>query len=403
VSLLRFVAFGGIALAVAGCGLDSNGLGEDEAGVPVGEAGSPFDGTIGPGGPDGSKDVTAPPAESGGDVNPGGEDSGQDAVAEDAPTDSPVDAGNDASDSGEDAPSDGSSDTGSTDASDAGEDAACTGTCTTATVPTGWTVVEFEDEDAAAPACSNGYGTQTDIVESPGGGPATCGCSCRLTSPGTCESGNFTAGGGSSLCFGSTVSPANDGGCSDASVTFQPPVNPKLQVQPAPYDPGVCAPDASVATPPVTYGARGRFCVPGALPAGSCPNGGTCAPPPTDFQLCIKHGGTIGCPTGFPNGHTVGTTGDVSDTRGCSACTCVADAGCGGTLTLFTDSKCTQNGQSVPLDDKCDSFGGPSGIGAPTYITYIYNAQTQDEGCNPSPVSPTGSVSFGTTHTICCQ
>jgi hypothetical protein len=327
----------------------------------------------------------------------------------DTGTDSGHDAGPDASDAGGDA-SDGGNDAGPADAGEDAADSACPGTCTIAAVPAGWQVIEFEDTLATPPACSTGYGSSIDVVEGPSGAPATCGCACNLTTPGSCMTGNFTVNvdlfGGGGCLAPAVTSPVNGGACSPATDNYQPSSNPKMKVDPAPYAPGACTPDPSVSTTPVTFAAQGRLCaaLDGGAPSGTCAGGGTCAASPAGFSLCITHAGTMTCPPGYTlPAHIAAPASDVSDTRGCTACSCgAADAGCAGSLTLFTDSTCTTGAESAPVNDVCNGFPVTSGA-TPTYNAYEYDASAQGEGCPPSPVSPDGGVALTNTHTICCQ
>jgi hypothetical protein len=126
------------------------------------------------------------------------------------------------------------------------------------------------------------------------------------------------------------------------------------------------------------------------------------------FHLCIDTTGVQSCPPGFTNPpHVVGN--GVNDTRGCTACTCgtaTAQACANASLTLFTNTSCTDGGESVPADDTCTSFPGPTGSilqNGPTYVAYEYDAQVQGEGCPPSPVSPDGGVALKGIRTVCCQ
>ena len=136
-------------------------------------------------------------------------------------------------------------------------------------------------------------------------------------------------------------------------------------------------------------------------------NGGVCAPAASGngFSLCIVHAGTPGCPAAFSHSYVVGN--GVDDTRGCSACTCGGDTAqpCGNaSLTLFPESSCSDGGESVQANNSCNGFPGTDGTGAPTYVAYEYSAgPVQGEGCPPSSVSPTGSVSLTGPHTVCCQ
>jgi hypothetical protein len=368
---------------MAACGLDSFGLAGDDGGVELAEAGIPFDGTLES--EDSGGVVTPDSAPSGGE-DAGGED--VNIVPKDSGGDAPI--------------------------VDAGPDTSCASpafVCTVASVPTGWSIVEYVE--TSRPACSPGFGSPLDVVEGPTGQPATCGCSCSVTTPGTCESGNFsvTTNSATPSCGGVPVnSPANGGACAPATIDYSPKSGAQMQVVPAPYAPGSCTPDPTEPPPPaVQYAGQGELCFESTTPGGTCANGGVCAPAATGggFALCIEATGIQSCPTGFVNpAHYVGTS--VTDTRGCTACTCgPADAGpCqNAMLTLYTDAGCGGGAQSVNANGACGTFPGPtsSGLGPPTYVAYEYSAHVQNEGCPASPVYPDGGVTLTTPNTVCCQ
>jgi hypothetical protein len=431
---LLFVAVAGLAVAAAGCGLDSSGLSPEDGGGSLDDSAvPPLDGTTGNADASGADDATIPPAETGGGENDSsrddvvtaqdspsdaeGEDAGEDAGVDsgvdggtDAGPDTGADAGADASadtgaDSGADARAEAGTDAGTDSGGDSGDDAAdgaCTGACTAGVVPAGWTVVEYAE--TSQPACSTGYGSPVDALEGPNGAPATCGCSCDVTTPGTCESGNITvaANGLIGCSTMSVTAPANGGACSPAVMNWSPPNDPKLQVTPVGYTAGACTPRSSITTAPVTYVGQGRICSSTSSPSGTCPGGGSCATPPEGFTLCLAQAGTAACPAGFTHPHTVGS--GIADARSCTACTC-GDAGatCANqTLTLFTNTSCSTGAQSVKADGNCDDFPGPSGAGAPTYDAYEYTATVDGEGCPASSVSAEGTVTLTGVQTVCC-
>jgi hypothetical protein len=432
------------SFAAAGCGLESGGLGDgDDGGGTVAEAApSPFDGTVvedgsgsadGPVGDatgvgDGHADAKA--ADSGADS---GVDSGFDTgvpdtgVPDTGVPDTGTDAGNDGgSDTGTDATPDAGTDSGA-DAADAcgaieicnnGIDDNCDGkidcadpqcspawTCTPAAVPAGWSIVEYTAN--LRPACSADYGSPTDVVEGPAGDPATCGCACNVTTPGSCEEGAFAVSAGASGCtIGPVSSQGNGGTCSPATVNYTPPPGAKMQASALPYTAGSCTPNPTVTLPPVTFTGQGRVCGSAVAAGAGCSGGASCAPiaQGSGFNLCVAHDGVQTCPPGFAKSHTVGPS--VSDTRGCSKCACGGATGTcqNSTLTLFPDSNCQDGGAVVAADGKCSSFPAPNGGGpAPTYVAYTYTAEVQGEACPPSAVSPDGTVSLAQPKTICCQ
>ncbi len=384
---------------------------------------------MGMGGPDGGFDATlsdteAPPVDSG----KGGTDSGAGDTS--APTDSgrpPIDSG--VEDSGpvdSSPPLDSSLPDAPDDAADAclpaeicnnGIDDNCDGkidcddpmcgawTCTAAAVPSGWSVVEYNQ--GQRPSCDPGYGSAKVAYEGPSGAPASCSCACSVTTPGSCIGGNF----GNDYSFGvggcGTPMPlaANGGACTTGPKFANTGVD--LAVSPAPYDAGICLPSQTASTKPVAFQNVGESCRELDAGGAGCNSGGSCVPKTTSgFSLCILHDGTETCPTGFSDLHTVGT--DAGDTRGCSPCTCGAPtATCGNaSVTFYQDTNCSQGAQTVPANGMCAAFPGPMGNGltGPFYVTYEYTAQVENEGCGAAtPGVPEGGVELTGIRTICCQ
>ena len=429
----------GASVAVAGCGLDADGLDPTEGGATSSDAmssedtSSAADGTA----TDSTLSDSAPKASDSGvradaDASGGSDGSPNDGAANDgAGSDDAEEAS--ASDGGEDSAPDARSDSAPSDAatpdaSDAcgpveicnnGIDDNCNGlvdcadpacspawSCTAASIPAGWSIVEYVEN--ARPTCATAYGTSLDVVEGPSGAPATCGCTCGITTPGSCEIGSFTvyvggAIGGCALIPAAT-SPGNGGACSPAMPSFAAPDGTKFQIDPIGYTTGSCTPDPTITVPDAGFVGQGRLCVDTAGSGAGCTNGGVCAPAVQGggFSLCISHGGTETCPAGYTTAHTVGTT--ITDTRSCSACTCGgATATCGpASVTFFADGGCDDDGATVAADSVCNDFPGAM-AGGPTYVAYEYTAGVQGEGCQASPGSPDGGVSLTSPHTVCCQ
>ncbi len=421
-SSVRYVSLALAAgLAAVGCGLDSSGLQGDEAGVSVEGGGSiPFDG--------GSDDATAaghdgPSAfdgSSGRDVTLGGGDTG----SSDSGTETDSDAAMDTGETGPDAtpvesgPSDDAC--ASAELCNNGIDDNCDGridcadpecmpgwSCTAAAVPAGgWSVVEYAEN--ARPACPANYATSADVLEGPEGSPATCGCQCNVTTPGSCETGSFPvfvgSGAGCAL-LPSATNTGNNGACTALPIQYTPGGGAKFQINPLGYTAGSCTPAPNVTTGDAGAAAQGRACRDSEGTGGGCANGAVCAPVGgSDFAQCIMHTGVTTCPPGFPTLHAVGA--GLADGRGCSACSCgTATATCANAkMSLFTDGGCDDaGGITVPADGKCDDVPNGPGGGNPTYVAYEYAAQTQSEGCVATPGTPDGGVTLTQPRTICCQ
>lgn len=420
---MRFVSLAlAVGLAATGCGLDAGGLASDEGGISApedGALGTVSDSGVVRDGATGTTDATMGAGDSsvGSDATIG-PDTGEGTGSSDGGTD---DTGNGNVGSNDSGPGldDGC---GSTEICNNGVDDNCDGkidcedpqcspawTCTPAAIPASWSLVEYVEN--ARPACAASYSTSSDVLEGPEGAPATCGCGCSITTPGTCETGSAAVFIGDGLCppTASGTNPANGGACSPVPIDFQAFAGIKAQVNPVGYTAGQCAPVPSETEADAGAAGQGRVCRDTNGTGSGCANGGACAPASQGdgFSICILHNGVqTTCPTGFPNLHVVGAS--LTDGRGCSTCTCaMAAATCDdATMTFFTDSACGDGGVAVTANGQCNDFPGTGGqgvVGAPTYVAYEYTAQVKGEACVPSPIFADGGVGLTQPRTICCQ
>jgi hypothetical protein len=390
-------------LLVTGCGLESNGLaefGDEGDGSPGGNG---LDATTQQG--DGTVNVESDGANPNEDATVSGEDGSQSETS--SPEDSGVD-GNESDGGATDASDAATADAGGDAGRDAGQDAGTpcptnTGfVCTSQTVPAGWTVVAYDDTPGPAPSCSGAYSSSASVYEGPFPS-ATCGCNCSVGTSGSCTTGNFsvdfgTGTGGCTTPGGSY--PANQ--CN--SVVTGVPISPSTKESGTalpPYTPGSCSANGSETKPPVNP--NGLACS-GPSPSGAtCPNAGACVPSaPSGFTLCIEQAGTPSCPAGFTNAHTVGSS--VTDTRGCSACTCTGpDAGCDDPMvTFYTSDGCTDAGAATVSLNGCNNLVLSGGSTTATAHSYQYSATVTGEACGSGTSDPTGGVALGGTSTICC-
>ncbi len=121
------------------------------------------------------------------------------------------------------------------------------------------------------------------------------------------------------------------------------------------------------------------------------------APAPAyETRLCVSRVGAQQCPAGYGERHLAYDS--FNDTRACSACSCNAGAiSCAGssTVTLWSNSICTQNAHTVGTNSGCVNV--PLGI-AYRNVTGIPSMTVNN--CPPS--TPTGSVVGAGATTICC-
>jgi hypothetical protein len=395
------VAFFACALA-AGCGLDVFGL---EGGFPGDDGGAEASG--------GFDATTESSADSGADAGVGrdttvtGDDvtSGVDTGAGDDVTTS----GDDASDTGTstvDAPPvDGCVPTGPENCTDGIDndcnglndcaDPACSqqGYLCVPTPPSGWSFVGFSAD--SEPGCPSGQQTNNVDVD-PVLQQASCSCTCNVGNPPTCTGHVATAYGMSNgMCPMNAGMFAADGMCNFTPLTLEP----FLQVGQPAGSGGTCVANPTTTVPPAGS-TRGQICSGEKNFGGGCSGGQVCALAPPAYQACIAKGGQVGCPSGaYGNPHYAGT---LSDSRGCSKCSCNGTPSCSLQWTFYNTGNC--NGQTGPTlypDGTCQATMG----GGMVYGSSRLTGSPSDAGCAPPQMQPmpTGQLSINGEQTVCCQ
>jgi hypothetical protein len=342
----------GFDTLVAGDAASGDALADDATSVDAPQDGTSHDGLSVQDGPatDGSGEHDGSPV---------------DATAHDAPDDAPSDTGGDAP-------------------------AVCTGTCAPA-APSGWSgPLEVSFSATAPPTCGGAWGGTNwisyDTLDAPA---ATCGCSCDAPTGTVCSAEyqpDCISGGICSYgCSGNVALTA--GQCSGAigSAGGQAVAGGGIVTA------GTCAPQATVNKPATSWADEARACAPTTTPA-ACEGAAVCVPAvdPT-FAICVEQSGDVACPPAYPNQHL--EYSGLSDTRGCSACTCGAPSGasCGGGINCYADGA-------------CGSYLTSTGGGCDQSCPYVrYDQQLSGGSCGAASVSPTGSATPTGATTFCCQ
>jgi hypothetical protein len=341
--------------------------------------------------PDGGPDATYPGDGGSGDGGPANAD------AQDGPG---------VADGGDDAPSD----TGTIDSDTGTQGTPCDGSAGCAVnVPPGWSLVAFAADQTAG--CPAGFTSPADLVESPNAAAAcTCG-SCSVTGQPSCASGtvsvyyDYVSSRTYTCNLPGMVPQLNNnppGACGSGSDVYHGNYSVyDIAYGPPPSTGGSCSAPGS-ATGAVTYGAHDRTCAPSSAQAAGC-DGSTCAPSlPSPYSACIMQSGTTTCPPG-PLGvlHVAGT----GSSFGCSDCNCSVTATCTGSITLYTDSKCTKPGVTIPADRSCNQITSLSNAAGTNYTfgAYIYTPNPPaSTKCTASGSSSAENVTLQNTVTICC-
>jgi hypothetical protein len=385
-------------IGVAACGLDQTGAldvsapdGDIDAHATPDAAGdatrdSGADGTI-----DAAKDADGAPD---GDAGPG--DVRAD-TSPDAPADAPIDALPDSCASTEDC-----TDGVDNDCNNLVDcaDPACgsQGFACVPAVPSGWSLVAFDG--TTRPACPQGYGPAADVVVDPSASPATCGCTCNVTTPPSCVTGSVAAAyGTTNMCTaGSGPFPNNDGACQPVSYTLAAYV----RVTPLTPAGGTCS--ASPNTTVDTSMGLGRTCGAAGAFGGGCPAGGVCAPVATGpYAACITRAGASACAGAYTTKHAVGS--GVTDTRTCSGCTCgpapSASSCVNRAWNMYTSTDCSGTPLALTVDGNCDPTNTPSPSTLYQSSKYVATAQASCAAPTTSPTA-TGSLTITDLETVCC-
>lgn len=303
---------------------------------------------------------------------------------------------------------DGPSDTGTLGNDTGTQDGPCDGAPGCVSVPLGWSLVAFAPDQTTG--CPAGFTTPTNLVESPNAASAcTCG-SCGVTGQPSCASGTVGVyydyvGLGAGACGTPGMVPQlnNDpaGACGSGSDVYHGDYSRfDVAYVPPPSTGGSCSAPGS-GSGKVTYGARDRTCVPSSAQSAGC-YGSLCAPSlSSPYSACIMQSGTTTCPPG-PLGvlHLAGTGASF----GCSDCSCSVSATCTGSITLYTDSKCTKPGVTIPANGSCNRISSlPNSANTTTFGAYIYTPDPPASvQCTASGSSSAENVALQNTVTICC-
>lgn len=304
----------------------------------------------------------------------------------------------------------GPGDAGHSDAGDAMADGptfsadACSGANTCAPVaPSGWQgpVVIWEGT-GTPPSCASFYLDVFDGGTSPSGNPASCSCSCGPVTGSACGATTVQFGTGSCTTACGTPAIVAQGGC--VNVTTQATAcgsGVQMQISAVPADGGGCQADASVDAQAPTWANLATACAPSQQSAAGCGADQVCVPAagsPFESTFCVLKAGNNTCPSPFTNQHLYYS--DITDTRGCTPCTCGSPSGVdcdtNAHVTSWSNMSCT-TGKGVdysPLPVAC------AALGTAHYLTLSTSATGGT--CTPSGGTPTGGVSQANLTTICC-
>jgi hypothetical protein len=256
-------------------------------------------------------------------------------------------------------------------------------------VPTGWTPIAYNQ--AFESNCATNYGNPINVLEGITAAAASCGCTCSVGM--NCNS-LMVASGDSGTCNNQTSQTVPwDGGCVGITTIS---AGSKASIKPS--GGGGCTPNATVGLPDASTANNGRLCELLVAPAPTGCSSGVCVPSAAPYVFCVHQNGVAAaCPAGYPTQHVIGTK--FQEGRACTQCTCDFDAGngCGGTATLYAGGACSASSQNINADGTCQTLTGNQSLKSMTY-----QPSTSTASCTPSQPTPTGSVTFSDSQTVCC-
>lgn len=280
--------------------------------------------------------------------------------------------------------------------------------------PLGWTgpIALWSGTAGTAPSCAGSY--PSDLLDAHDNltvPPSTCpNCTCTPQGA-SCPSLSFyydtTTDCSSSSAWTVTVTstgtcqptPTLVGGSTARSSQLIPPATK--------YVSGSCVgsqPTPTFSTPSWNTDVLG--CGSAATSGGGC-GAGQCLPKPSSpfkTTLCVFRAGINSCPSSYPvpmpSAAKPQYYATYTDGRSCTACSCGAPT-CGGTVTTYTDTACSQNGTVVDITTACTTIAADdSRSGGDSRSLRWTNGGAV---CGSASSSLQGSVTPDTPVTVCCQ
>lgn len=270
------------------------------------------------------------------------------------------------------------------------EGGACVGA-----VPDGWSgpaIVHTAPPDHPLPECPPDYPNEgPTLFDGLSATAAECDCECGEATQMECEPAQVGL-----WKYGCEDEPdeAYEAAPDECLKTDTLLLNPRVGVEPLQASGGSCEPIPTAEVPAAAWSERTVLCT--AEPVDPCEGGHCVAPPAADFDtaICIFTPGDTQCPAGYDEDRRVVYT-EVSDTRGCTACTCGGPVGtCSGTVELHGNGWCGSKFGDV----------GPDECTASIPVTSLRFSVEQVAGvCAPSASQPQGAAAPAGAITVCCQ
>lgn len=274
-------------------------------------------------------------------------------------------------------------------------------------VPAGWLgpVVRaespFEDEP---PACPDGYPELAfEAYAGFEAAPAECTCECGAASGASCGNVTLEYHGTNADCVGGAFNEFSIGASCQQGPAVTTSNNRYWSVDAPGVSGGSCTPSEGVAVPEASWSGRTVACAaPSAGEAGVCGDSERCVPEPQEGfepRHCVWQPGAVECPDGPYSDRFLRHT-EVSDTRGCEACTCGDPEGeCVGTVRLWGTNNCSAgSGQgAVPVGGECVQLANP------VSSADLASLSVSSVSCEASPGAAVGEAEVADPYTLCCM
>ena len=236
-----------------------------------------------------------------------------------------------------------------------------------------WTPIALTDA-----GCGSGFTAQT-FKTSPRLLDGGCACSaCQVTGSFACNAATAISGGNN--CDDPPIAQATSGQCTLAHAQH-------LEAYPPQATNGTIGCSVSNDAGAGAVGDDVTTCIPTSCTADFCGGG----------SVCAMAEGDVGCPSGFSLFARVGTGVDPF----CAPCGCDASAPgtCGGTVTGFESSNCTDGGLVHTYGvSTCNVFDNSI-----DYSSVIVTLVPPDASCTASSAITSGDAGLVGTKTICCK
>lgn len=269
--------------------------------------------------------------------------------------------------------------------------------------PAGWNgpVARAQVGASDDSACGGAFG---NAVASGGlnlvANPASCDCDCGNPSGDTCDDSttamyyppNFPSPGNNAVSCQFSQVAFEIGTIAAATGAAQS----RWRFLPVGPSGGSCAAMPSTNVPSAYFSQRVDLCGPSEAPA-TCEDASLCVPQPDaafEPEMCVWRYGDVTCPSAYPEKQV--TYNDVSDSRGCSSCTCGAPSG--QTCPDASAYVVAFGAHEFPADGSCVSLDAGGDVTA----MWFDPGSPHGGSCTPSSVHATGSATAIDALTVCC-